>query len=316
MKPHVFRIICLLGLAVMSQATAAAQTNSALLSAKERNDAENAALRKEWESWNAPFKPFRIIGNIFYVGPSGVSSFLITTPVGHILIDTGFEITVPRIRESVARLGLKLADIKIILNTHAHLDHAGGDALMKKLTGAKIMMSEADASLLASGGTNDFTPYSREMISYPPAHADQILHDGDVVSLGGADLRCHLTPGHTKGCTTWTMDVEDAGKVYHVLFFGSTSVLPGVQLANNPKYPNMVEDFTDTFRKLKALPCDIFLAPHTGFFNLTGKAERLDHGERPNPFIDPQGYREFIARSEESFLAQLKKEKQTPNASQ
>src|SRR3954465_6997419 len=181
-------------------------------SARDRNADERAhasplpaddAVRKSWEAWIAPFKPFRILGNVYYVGVTGVSSFLITTADGHILIDTGFESTVPRIRESVAKLGFRIEDIKILLSSHAHLDHVGGHALMKKLTGAKIMMSEADAALLASGGTNDFTPYAAGM-AYSPASADRLLHDGDKVSVGGTALTCHLTPGHTKGCTTWT----------------------------------------------------------------------------------------------------------------
>lgn len=170
------------------------------------------------------------------VGTSGISSFLITTRQGHILLHTGFETTVPRIGESVTKLGFKIEDIKIILNSHAHTDHAGGHAQMKKLTRAIIMMSEADAALLASVGTNDFTPYSREMIGYPPVQADQIIGDGDEATLGGVTLTCHLTPGHTKGCTTWSMDVTDNEKVHPVVFFGSTSILPQVALVNNTGY--------------------------------------------------------------------------------
>jgi metallo-beta-lactamase class B len=277
-----------------------------------KNQAENEAMRKEWESWNAPFKPFRIIGNIYYVGPSGISSFLLTTPEGHILLDTGFEMTVPRIRDSIKQLGFRLEDIKIILNSHAHLDHAGGHALMKRLTGAQIVMSEADAAMLAAGGTNDFTHYSREMISYPPAKADRLLHDGDLVSLGGTTLTSHLTPGHTKGCTTWTMDVTDGGKVYHVVFFGSTSILPGVSLTHNAQYPGIVDDFTATYRKLKALPCDVFLAPHASFFGLQEKASRLGRGE--NPFIDPAGFRRFLEAAETKFRQQLEQETKARDA--
>jgi len=294
-------------LAAFHPATRGAETSSAELDKK--NAEENAAIRKEWESWNAPFKPFHIIGNIYYVGPSGISSFLITTPKGHILLDTGFETTVPRIRDGVAKLGFKLEDIKIILNSHAHTDHAGGDAEMKKLTGAKIMISEADGALLASGGTNDFTPYSPSMMGYPPAKADRLLRDGDTVSLGGVTLTCHLTPGHTKGCMTWTMEVTEAGKVYHVLFFGSTSILSGVPLVNNPKYPKIAEDLAESFRKLKTLPCDVLLAPHAGFFGLKEKAERRERGEQPNPFIDPDGYRDLLKNAEEKFLKQLAAER-------
>jgi len=280
----------------------------------EKNAAENAAIKKEWESWNAPFQPFRLIGNIHYVGASGISSFLITTPEGHILIDTGFETTVPRIRESVAKLGFKLSDIKIILNSHAHTDHAGGHALMQELTGARILMSEADAALLASGGTNDFTPYSKEMMGYRPAKADRLLRDGDKVTLGGTTLRCHLTPGHTKGCTTWTMDVIEDGKTHHVVFFGSTSILSGVPLVNNAKYPGIADDLATSYKKLKSLPCDVFLAPHTGFFDLEAKAQRMARGEKPNPFIDAAKFRTFIEGAERKFLTQLDAERKGVDA--
>ena len=293
----------LLGLLLLCAAAGAgAEAN---LSHDKQNSEENAVIRKEWESWNAPFKPLRIIGNLYYVGPSGISSFLITTPEGHILLDTGFETTVPRIRESVTKLGLRLEDIKIILNSHAHLDHSGGHSLMKKLTGAKIMMSEADAALLASGGTNDFTPYSRELIGYPPATADRLLRDGDKVTLGGVELTCQLTPGHTKGCTTWTMDVTEDGKTHHVLFFGSTSILPGVPLVNNEAYPNIAKDFAETYRKLRSLPCDVFLAPHSSFFGLNQKAAQLERGVKRNPFIDPAAFRSFIENAERNFHKQL-----------
>jgi len=283
--------------------------NPGLTSAAE-NPAPNSdeAIRQSWNSWNAPFKPFRIIGNIYYVGASGISSFLITTPQGHILIDTGFEMTVPRITNSLTQLGFRLQDIKILLSSHAHLDHTGGHALMKSLTGAKIYISEADGALLASGGTTDFTPYSTNMIGYRPAVADQFVRDDDTVKLGGVTLTCHLTPGHTKGCTTWTMDVEEAGRTCHVLFFGSTTVLEGVRLLNNPKYPGIADDYAATFKMLKALPCDVFLAPHTGFFNLAEKSSRLAAGEKPNPFIDPAGYQTFIADSERAFKRRLAEE--------
>lgn len=278
----------------------------------ENNVAENAAIKKEWESWNTPFKPFRLIGNIHYVGASGISSFLITTPEGHILLDTGFETTVPRIRDSVTQLGFKLTDIKIILNSHAHTDHAGGHAAMQKLTGAKILMSEADAALLASGGTNDFTPYSKEMMGYRPAKADRILRDGDKVMLGGTTLTCHLTPGHTKGATTWTMDVAEDGKTHHVVFFSSTSILPNVPLVNNAQYPGIADDLAASYKKLKALPCDVFLAPHTGFFNLPEKAERMERGVKLNPFIDAMAFKSFLEQAERKFLAQLEQERKAP----
>jgi len=259
-------------------------------------------------SWNTPFKPFRVVGNIYYVGASGVSSFLIPTPAGHILIDTGFEMTVPLIRKNITALGYDFRDIKILLSSHAHLDHTGGHALMKRLTGAKIYISEADAALLAAGGTNDFPPDVAEM-GYTPAQADHLLRDGDKVELGGATLTCHLTPGHTKGCTTWTMDAVDDGKTVHVVFFGSATILPGVRLLNNPKYPGIARDYETTFRKAKSLPCDVFLANHAGFFQLPEKAERLERGDHPNPFIDPTLYRTFLEKAENTFRTQLEQER-------
>ena len=273
-----------------------------------KNQTSDDEMRKSWQAWNAPFRPFRIIGNVYYVGVTGVSSFLVTTPDGHILIDTGFEMTVPRIKESVSKLSFRIEDIKILLSSHAHLDHVGGHAVMRELTGAKIMMSEADAALLASGGTTDYTPYATNVMAYAPATADRLLHDGDKVSLGGTTLTCHLTPGHTKGCTTWTMDVTEQGKVYHVLFFGSTTVLDGVSLVNNAKYATIAQDYLKTYQKLKSLPCDVFLAPHAGFFGLADKAAKLEQGETPNPFIDPSAFLNFISRAESDFREKLQRE--------
>jgi len=281
----------------------------------EKNAAENAAIKKEWELWNAPFPPFRLIGNIHYVGASGISSFLITTPEGHILLDTGFETTVPRIRDSVTKLGFKLADIKIILNSHAHLDHAGGHALMQELTSARILMSEADAALLASGGTNDFTPYSKEMMGYRPAKADRILRDGDKITLGGTTLTCHLTPGHTKGATTWTIDVVEDGKLQHVLFFSSTSILPDVPLVNNAQYPGIAEDLAASYKKFRTLPCDVFLAPHPGFFGLAEKAEKVQVNAKVNPFVDSAAFKNYIEQAERKFLAQLEIERKAATQS-
>jgi metallo-beta-lactamase class B len=266
-------------------------------------------IESSFRSMNRTFEPFRVIGNIQYVGASDISSFLITTPEGHILIDSGFEATVPLIRDNVRKLGFRFEDIKVLLNSHAHVDHAGGHALLKRLTGARIVMSEADARLLSNGGKGDFLPVSEGVVHYEPANADRIIRDGDQVALGGVTLTAHLTPGHTKGCTTWTMAVEEDGKRYHVVFHGSTTILPGVRLVDNPKYPGIAEDFAKTFRVLKSLPCDVFLAPHGAMFGLREKARRLSAGEKPNPFLDPEGYRAFVARSEEGFRRQLERER-------
>jgi metallo-beta-lactamase class B len=266
-------------------------------------------IESSFQSMNRPFEPFRIIGNIYYVGASDISSFLITTPAGHILIDSGFEATVPQIRDGVRKLGFRFEDIKLLLNSHAHRDHAGGHALLRRWTGAQIVMSAADAALLARGGKGDFLPVSEDLLAYEPAKADRIIRDGDQVRLGGVALTARLTPGHTAGCTTWTMTVAEDGRRFPVVFYGSTTILPGVRLVDNPAYPGIAEDFAKTFRVLKSLPCDVFLAPHGSMFGLREKARRLAAGETPNPFLDPQGYRAFLARSEEGYLRQCERER-------
>jgi len=254
-------------------------------------------------SWNRPVKPFRIIGNVYYVGAFEVSAFLITTPQGHILLDSGFAETVPQIRDNLKRLGFQLEDVRLRINSHAHYDHAGGLAELKALTGARLAASEADAAQLAAGGKGDFQ--WGETLPFPPVKADRILHDGDTVEVGGVWLVAHLTPGHTKGNTTWTMEVKDGGKTYNVVFIGSTSA-PGYKLVNNTKYPKIVADYQRSFRVLESLPCDVFLGPHGSFFGLQEKMAKLEQGAATNPFIDPQGYRQFVQDSKESFYEQLK----------
>jgi metallo-beta-lactamase class B len=258
-------------------------------------------------SWNQPVEPYRIVGNLYYVGATDITSFLIATPAGLILIDGGFAETVPIIRDSVKKLGFKMEDVKILLNSHAHFDHAGGLAEIKKQTGAKLATSAADAALLAHGGRGDHL--FGDKFPYEPVTADRILSDGDQVALGGTILTAHLTPGHTKGCTTWTMKATEGGKSYDVVFVCSTTVLPDVSLTNNAKYPNVAADFEQTFRTLRGLPCDIFLASHAGFYNGLDKAERLRKGANPNPFIDPAGYKAYLDHSEKAFRERLAAEK-------
>jgi metallo-beta-lactamase class B len=258
---------------------------------------------------NRPFEPFRLIGNLYYVGAADISSFLITTPEGHILIDSGFEATVPLIRDGVRKLGFQFEDIRILLNSHAHIDHAGGHALVKRLTGARIVMSAADARLLAQGGRGDVLPVSEDVIAYEPVQANHIVGDGDHVTLGGVTLTAHLTPGHTQGCTTWTMVVEEDQRRYNVVVIGSATLLPGVRLVDNPQYPGMADDFGRTFRVLRSLPCDVFLGPHGWQFGLRDKARRLAAGAKPNPFIDPAGYRAFLASSEEVVARRMERER-------
>lgn len=268
-----------------------------------------AEVKQLFDPWKAPVPPRHLIGNIYYVGAIGVSSFLITTSEGHILLDTGFEETVPLIRKSVEQLGFKVSDIKVILSSHAHIDHVGGHAAMKQLTNARIVASAEDAKTLESGGRDDFIPLPQETILYAPAKVDQIVRDGEVVSLGGVRLKAHLTPGHTRGATTWTMEVADKGQTYQVVFFSSASINAGTKLLGNPRYPRIVEDFTATFARLKAIPCDVFFAPHGGQFAMAAKFAHPENPAEPNPFIDPNGLPRIVAQAERSFLQQLGRER-------
>ena len=173
--------------------------------------------------WNKSVAPFRIAGNLYYVGAIEITSYLITTPEGHFLLDGGFVETAPQIEHNIAQLGFKLTDVKFLLNSHAHYDHAGGLAELKKVTGAKFLPSEGDAPLLRSGGHGDFR--FGDTLTFPPIAPDQIIHDGEAIRLGNQMVVAHLTPGHTKGCTTWTTKIRDGDKVYDVVFVGSQSAL-------------------------------------------------------------------------------------------
>ena len=270
---------------------------------------DRAAVKRMFDPWRPATPPRHLIANINYVGAIGVSSFLITTPEGHILIDTGFEDTVPIIQRGVEQLGFKLTDIKFILSSHAHIDHVAGHALMKKLTGAKVVASAGDARALESGGDDDYIQWPKDSVTYTPVKVDRILADGEQVTLGGTTLTAHLTPGHTRGATTWTMDVTDGGQVRHVVFFSSATINAGTRLLNNPLFPDFVEQFEKTFATLKALPCDIFFAPHGDQFGMSAKFAKLDHGAKENPLIDPAGWKRLISSAERTYRAQLSLER-------
>ncbi|HYL05989.1 MAG TPA: subclass B3 metallo-beta-lactamase [Thermoanaerobaculia bacterium] len=252
---------------------------------------------------NQPVAPFRILGNLYYVGASDVTSFLISTGSGLILIDGGFVETAPQIRDNVARLGFSLRDVKIILNSHAHYDHAGGLAQLKAWTGARLLASAGDAPLLEAGGRGD--PFFGDQLPFPPVKVDHLLRDGEAVTLDGTTLVAHLTPGHTRGCTTWSMQVAEQGRRHDVVFVGSTSVLAGYRLLDHPTYPGIAEDYARTFSTLAALPCDVFLGSHASFYGGADKARRLREGVTPNPFVDPQGYRSFVAAAAAAYRERL-----------
>jgi metallo-beta-lactamase class B len=266
-----------------------------------------AQLTPEWQSWNNPVQPVRIIGNIYYVGASDVSSFLITTPKGHILIDGGFDETVPLIQAGMKQLGFKIEDVKILLNSHAHADHAGGLATLKQLTGAKLLASKADAELLGNGGKGDF--HWGDRLAFKPVKVDRTFNDKETIELGDVKLTARLTPGHTKGATTWTLKVKEGDKVYDVVIISSASV-PGYTLTNNAKYPKIIEDYAHTFQVLKTLPCDVFLGPHGNFFGLLEKLERLKKDPNTNPFIDTKGLSAYVETAEKNYRNQLEKERQ------
>ena len=253
--------------------------------------------------WTKPFPPHQVMGNLYYVGSKDLASYLFVTPQGNILINSSLESSVPLIRESIEKLGFKFADTKILLISHAHFDHCAGSAQIKKLTGAKYMVMDADVPVIEAGGIDDFAYGGSAGSLYPPAKVDHILHDGEQIRLGDAVLVAHLTAGHTKGCTTWTVKIDGQ----NVVVVGSPNVNPGYKLLNNASYPQISQDYKRTFLVLKSLPCDVFLGAHGVFYGMEAKFARV--GKDPqNPFIDPAGYKAYVAGREQAFLEELKKQ--------
>jgi metallo-beta-lactamase class B len=257
--------------------------------------------------WTKPFPPFRIAGNLYYVGSEDLASYLIVTPHGDILINSNLESSPPLIQKSVEALGFHLSDIKILLISHAHYDHCAGSAAIKRVTGAKYYVMAQDVSVVESGGQTDFQYGSDKSFLFPPTHVDHVLHDGDKVSLGGTILTAHLTAGHTRGTTTWTLDETESGRLLHVVIVGSPNVNPGYKLVGNAEYPQIADDYRRGFQVLNALPCDIFLGAHGGYFDLQAKYDRWKSGDH-NAFIDPAGYKNYIADREQAFESELKKQ--------
>jgi metallo-beta-lactamase class B len=257
--------------------------------------------------WTEAFPPFRIADNLYYVGSKGLANYLIVTPQGNILINSDTEPNVPMIKASIEKLGFKYGDTKILLISHAHWDHDAGSALLKQQTGATYMVMDADVAVVESGGKKDFNYGNDPQTLYKPVKVDRVLHDGDEVKLGGVVLVAHLTPGHTKGCTTWTMKATDGGKTYNVLIVGSPNVNAGYKLVNNAAYPQIAQDYERMWTVLKSLPCDIFLGAHGEYFNMEAKYAQMKPGG-PNPFVDPDGYKKYIAQKEADFHSELAKQ--------
>jgi metallo-beta-lactamase class B len=257
--------------------------------------------------WTEPFPAFRIAGNLYYVGSRGLASYLITTPEGHILINSNMEANVPMIRTSVETLGFKFSDIKILLISHAHWDHCAASATIKRLTGAKYMVTEGDVGVVESGGKSDFQYGTDPTALFTATKVDRVLHDSDEVKLGDATLTARLTPGHTRGCTTWTMKVNDGSKARDVVIIGSPNVNPGYKLVGNTVYPGITEDYEKTFRVLKSLPVDYFLGAHGSYFDLETKYPKFKAGDA-SAFIDPAGYKNYVEEREQAFRRELKKQ--------
>jgi metallo-beta-lactamase class B len=256
---------------------------------------------------NRDFEPYRVIGNVHYVGSNDIALFLITTSQGHILLDTGFEATVPRLRENIQRLGFRYQDIRFILTSHAHIDHVQAHARVRRETGAQVVVSTADAPFVERGGRGE-TVFDG-VFSWEPCPVDRRVNDGDEVTLGETTLVAHVTPGHTLGATTWTLRVREGSESLAVLFFPSANVNRGVKLVNNERYPAIASDFERSFSTWRSLECDVFLADHGEFYGMKEKFERLQRGEQPNPFIDPAGYQRFLTLAEARFRAQLEGER-------
>ena len=265
------------------------------------------------DEYTQPFPAFRIADNLYYVGTKGVASYLITTPQGHILINSNVEAGVPLLRSSVESLGFKFDDIKILLISHAHWDHDAASATITKLTGAKYMVMEGDVPVVESGGKSDFHYGNEPDALYAPTKVDRVLRDGDEVKLGGAVLTARLTPGHTRGCTTWTMKVKDGAKTRDVVIIGSPNVNPGYKLVANTVYPQMAQDYEKTFSVLKSLPVDYFLGAHGSYFGLEAKYPRMKAGDA-TVFIDPEGYKDYVTEREQAFRRELTKQRGKPSS--
>jgi metallo-beta-lactamase class B len=254
----------------------------------------------QFREWNQPIPPFHVVGPVYYVGVAGVTSLLVTTPQGHLLVDGAFAESAARILDNVRALGFKPEDVKVLLSTHAHVDHAGGLAQLKAKTGARLYAGALDLPLLARGGKDDFA--FGDSLPFPPVTADVAVRDGDTFEIGGVRVRALATPGHTMGCTSWVLTVEDAGRPLRVVIAGGTTA-PGYRLVDNPKYPEIAADFERTFAKLAAEPADVFFEGHGFQYGLDDKRA----GRRP--WIDPEGYRARVAEAAGAVRTELEKQR-------
>jgi metallo-beta-lactamase class B len=256
------------------------------------------AAAQQNPDWHAAFPPFKIAGNLYYVGTADLAVYLIRTPQGNILINSDFAEDVPTVRNSIEQLGFKYSDTKIVLISHAHGDHDGGIGIIQKDTGARVMVMEGDVVAVESKATGR-----------PAAKVDRVLRDGETVALSGSTLTARLTPGHTKGCTTWTMQVDEGGRTLNAVIIGSPNVNAGYVLVGNTNYPTIANDYEKTFRVLKSLPVDLFLGAHGAYFGMKAKYERMKSGDA-RAFIDPDGYKAYLDDRESAFRKEWERQKQ------
>ena len=250
--------------------------------------------------WHAAIPGFKIAGNLYYVGTADLAVYLVNTPQGNILINSDFAEDVPTVRKSIEGLGFKYTDTKVVLISHAHGDHDEGVGIIQKDTGAQVMVMDGDVESVQS------TAQGR-----PGAKVNRTLKDGDKVELGGSTLVARLTPGHTKGCTTWTMQVDEGGKKLNAVIIGSPNVNPGFVLVGNKNYPTIAQDYEKTFKVLSSLPVDLFLGAHGAYFGMKAKYETMKKGGA-NPFIDPAGYKAYVSEREAAFRKEWERQKQNP----
>jgi len=268
----------------------------------------SSSLAQDDPNWTRSFPPFRIIGNIYWVGSYDLSTYLITTPQGHILINTGIGDTARRIKASVEQLGFKLSDTRILTTTQGHYDHVAGLAALKRMTGARLVVSEPEKELLESGGKLDFRFGDTPGAQFEPVKVDGTFRDNDTIALGGTILTAHHHPGHTKGSTSFTLNAQESGKTYRVVIANLGSINPGVTVSGMAKYPGIADDYARTFKAQKDMAIDVFLASHASQFNLHQKYKPGD-AFNPDRFVDPQGFKAAIEELEKTYRDQLARER-------
>jgi metallo-beta-lactamase class B len=295
------RTLLSVALAIILCGVAFAQTLPPNLPTKEQLANDNnlfLAIARKALKWEEPEEPVKIVGPISFVGTKGLGAFLITTSEGHILMNTGMPSSGPMMAESIRKLGFKPEEIKLMINGHAHVDHAGAFAFFKQLSGAQMAVMKDDVAAMESGDKDDFK-YASDFV-YPPVKVDRVLRDGDIIKMGDVVLTAYHTPGHTRGATTWVVNVVDGGKPYVVIFPDGAGFNPGYRLAKNPSYPGINEDYRRTHHFLEMQKPDIWLAQHNEYYDLEGKRKRAQT-EGVKAWIDPEGYRRFIGHKKREF---------------